>query len=180
MTSHSHPARSALIPSQPSARDIAQRIRTLRHERGWSLTDVERLSRGTLKAVVLGSYERGDRAMSLNRAIQLATLFSVPLSHLLCAPGKAAPVSPRSTLMVDLRRARYLTENSTEHQDQTLQTFGTFIAWIANRRCDWNGEVMSLRESDLATLALMTFRSDEELLEWLKLNKLLVTELNRP
>lgn len=67
-----------------------------------------------------------------------------------------------------------------KRQDQTLQTFATFIAWIANRRCDWNGEVMSLRESDLATLALMTFKSDEELLEWLKQNKLLVTELNRP
>lgn len=164
--------------SQPSAKSIAERIRYLRRERGWSLADVERLSRGTLKAVVLGSYERGDRAISLNRAIQLATLFSVPLVHLLCAPEKTPP-SPRSTMMIDLRRARFLMENSTNHQDQTLQIFGTFIAWIANRRCDWNGEVMSLRNSDLGTLALMTYMSEDGLLAWLNRNELLITELNR-
>lgn len=168
----------ASIPVQPTVSSIATRIRTLRRERGWSLADVERISRGSLKAVVLGSYERGDRTINLNRAIEIARIFSVPLAHLLAAPEKANPTQSR--LLIDLRRVRTLAESSTRSEDRSLQTLYAFLVWIANRRCDWNGEIMSLRESDRATLALMTLMSEADLLDWLKAKKLLLTEPNRP
>lgn len=168
------------MPTPPSARSIAARLRTLRHEKGWSLADVERLSKGSMKAVVLGSYERGDRTISLNRAIELANIFSIPLIHLLAAPEKPAPTSDRGVLMIDLRRTRTLVENPAETEEGVLRILATFLAWIATRRSDWNGEVMSLRESDGATLALMTSMNENELLDWLRQNKLLVTELDRP
>lgn len=180
MKSHPHTATAALTPPQPNARSIAERIRTLRRERGWSLADVEALSHGSIKAVVLGSYERCDRAMSLNRAIEIATLFSVPLTHLLSGPEKTAPMTSRPTIMIDLRRLRSRHENSIDPNDSILPMFFTFISWITKRRCDWNGEVLSLRESDLATLALMTFTSEIEFFDWLKKNRFLVTELNHP
>lgn len=169
-----------LSPSQPTAESIAERIRSLRRERGWSLADVEVLSKGQIKAVVLGSYERCDRAMSLSRTIELATLFNVPLAQLLCGSEKSEPACLRPTIMIDLRRSRALCEKRTEPDDQLLTAFSTFISWILNRRCDWNGEVMSLREGDLATLALMAFRSEKEVLTWLQANRLFFKELDRP
>lgn len=179
MRSHPHSRSKTTAPSQPNARSIAERLRTLRRERGWSLADVERISKGSVKAVVLGSYERCDRTLSVNRAIELANIFSIPLIHLLAAPEKSAPVPTGATMMIDLRRARSLTENPAGMEDPALRTFSSFLAWIATRRCDWNGEVMSLRESDRATLALMTFMNENDVLDWLTQNRLLITELNR-
>lgn len=167
-------------PVQPTTASIAHRIRMLRIERGWSLADVERLSRGSLKAVVLGSYERGDRSLSLARAIDIAGIFSVPLHHLLAAPEKIAPVLTRTEIMVDLRRTRTLAEDPLALADPILKTFSTFLAWIATRRCDWNGEIMSLRNGDLSTLSIMTLMNEKAVLHWLKEKGLLVTELDRP
>lgn len=159
---------------QPTVISIAQRIRTLRHERGWSLGDVETLSKGSIKAEVLGSYERCDRGMNLNRAIEIANLFSVPLAHLLCAPEKM-PAPEKTEIMFDLRRSCVLNP-----EDPTGRIITTFLAWISGRRSDWNGEVLSLRQSDLSTLALMTFKTEVELLNWLHEKKVLITELSHP
>lgn len=180
MKTHSSLTPRATVPTQPSARSVAERIRALRRERGWSLADVERLSRGSLKAVVLGSYERGDRTISLKRAIEIANVFSIPLTHLLAAPQKSAPVPTRATMMIDLRRVQSLAEQPVHTKDQTLHTLSSLLVWIANLRCDWNGEIMTLRESDRAILALMTMMDEDELLNWLSQEKLLVTELGRP
>lgn len=165
---------------QPTAQSVAERIRKLRLERGWSRSDVERLSKGSLKAVVLGSYERCDRTLSLNRVIDIAKIFSVPLAHLLAEPQKSAPTPTLTTMMVDLRRVRSLAGDPAKSREQALQTLSSFLVWIANRRCDWNGEVMSLRESDRTTLALMTMMNEEDLMTWLVQNKFLATGLSHP
>lgn len=152
----------------------------LRCERGWTLADVEKLSKGSLKAVVLGSYERGDRSLSINRAIEIANLFSIPLHYLLAAPEKSAGSPARVTIMIDLRRLRLLADDPSTSADRTFQTVSSLLAWVANQRCDWNGEILSLRESDRATLALMTLMNEDELMDWLGQNKLLVTAPNLP
>lgn len=180
MNAHAHPQPRPATPSQPSAKSIAERLRKLRRERGWSLADVEKISKGSLKAVVLGSYERCDRTLSLNRAIELANIFSIPLIHLLAEPERSAPIPTRATMMVDLRRIRTLAETSAGREDRILDTLSVFLAWIATRRSDWNGEVMSLREGDIATLALMTLLNESDVLEWLTSNKVLATEIDRP
>ncbi len=180
MKKHSRLAPRVTAPVQPSAKSVAARIRTLRHERGWSLADVERISKGSLKAVVLGSYERGDRTLSLNRAIEIASIFSIPITHLLAPPQKSAPVPTRATMMIDLRRVRSLAEEPVRTNDQALHTLSRLLIWIANLRCDWNGEIMSLRESDRAILALMTTMNEDDLMNWLNQERILVTELNRP
>lgn len=180
MRSPKKPASHARLTNQPTPTSIAHRIRTLRLERGWSLADVERFSRGSLKAVVLGSYERGDRCLSLARAIQIANIFSIPLNHLLAAPEKCAPLLTRTAMMVDLRRTRRLAEDPLLACDPILMTLSAFLAWIATRRCDWNGEVMSLRDGDLSTLSIMTLMNEEAILKWLNEKGLIVTELNHP
>lgn len=180
MKSPRKPSSLRSLATQPTSVSIAHRIRTLRLERGWSLADVERLSRGSLKAVVLGSYERCDRSISLTRAIEIANIFSIPLNHLLAAPEKSAPTLTRTAMMVDLRRARTLSQDYLTQPDPLLKTLSAFIAWIATKRCDWNGEIMSLREGDIATLSMMTFTNEETILKWLNEKKLIVTELSRP
>lgn len=83
-------------------------------------------------------------------------------------------------MMVDLRRTRALAEDPLVEADPILKTFSAFLAWIATRRCDWNGEIMSLRNGDLSTLSIMTLMNEEAMLNWLNEKGLLVTELNHP
>lgn len=83
-------------------------------------------------------------------------------------------------MMIDLRRVQSLAEQPAHTKDQALHTLSSLLVWIANLRCDWNGEIMTLRESDRAILALMTMMDEDELLNWLSQEKLLVTELGRP
>lgn len=82
--------------------------------------------------------------------------------------------------MIDLRRLRVLIEKPEDTDARALHALSSLLGWIGTRRGDWNGEVMSLRESDRATMALMTYMSEEDLLNWLAGSKLIVTELNRP
>lgn len=158
--------------TQPTTGSIAVRIRKLRKSHGWSLADVESISRGKLKAVVLGSYERGDRALSIKRAIELANLYSVPLHYLLAEP-ESEGLAKRKTLILDLRRIR-----SASGIDEKSRLFATFISWIAGQRNDWNGEVMSLREGDLALLALLLISTEPGVIEWLEGQSFLFTGLS--
>ena len=131
---------------------VAKNLRAIRKSRGWTLNDVERRSRGQWKAVVIGSYERTDRALSIAKAIELANFYNVPLANLLGIPT----TSDRNTghtyepevdhTVIDLRKIS---------QSKNSQILKLFTAWITTNRQDWNGEVLSIRRSDLATLALM-------------------------
>jgi transcriptional regulator with XRE-family HTH domain len=162
--------------AQTTMADIAQRLRSLRKGRGWSLADVEKVSRGAIKAVVLGSYERSDRSLSVTRAIELANLYNVPLADLLCgSKGPKNCESKFTRVMIDLRRASSLAA-TTPAESERVRIFAIFIAWIASLRSDWNGEVMSLRRSDVATLALLTFTDEDSTLSWLINQQLLLTE----
>ena len=164
---------------EPSTKSIAKRIRSIRQGKGWSLADVAAMSGGRVKVAALGSYERCDRTISMERAIELADIFGVPLTYLICAPESESASQSSAGVMINLRRVRILAENSIENVAE-LQTLSIFLMWIAGRRNDWNGEVMSLRQSDLNTIALMTFQTEKQALEWLTVNKLLVTALDRP
>lgn len=157
------------MTTQPTQESIALRIRKIRKDHGWSLVDVQKLSKGHFKAVVLGSYERGDRSMSLKRAIDLAALYQVPLHHLIQdeeVPFRAL----RNALVLDLRRVR---SQATGNEKSRL--LATFAEWISHQRNDWNGEVMTLRAGDLSLLGLLLFSSEVAVEEWLVENKLLFT-----
>jgi transcriptional regulator with XRE-family HTH domain len=167
--------------TQASGASIAGRIRRLRKARGWTLAEAEKRSHGQLKAVVIGSYERGDRSMSIDRAIEIANLFSIPLSELLAEPASRTQtdsdqeVLPRK-IVIDLRRAK-----SAQYEvGEASETFSLFLAWIIGLRQDWNGEVLSLRLSDLETLSLMMFKSPESLINWLNKYQLLIPNFPTP
>ncbi len=164
----------------PLQEAVSNQIRSLRKARGWSLSDVESLTQGNITAVALGSYERGDRTVSLRRLSEIANFYEVPLPYLLGA-GKCKGSSTRMTpLAIDLRKLKTLSENSSNRSDPTLIALTTLVTSIAHRRGDWNAEVMSLRQSDLLTLSLMTMMSEEDQMQALIKCELLLTAPNRP
>ncbi|NBQ60263.1 MAG: transcriptional regulator [Actinobacteria bacterium] len=135
----------------------AQRLRDIRKSKGWSLQDVEHHSNGKWKAVVIGSYERGDRAISLKKAISLMQFYQVPITELF--PDVTTQVSVRS-ISVNLNKLT----NSSEVKSQVLQRF---TKSIINRRRDWNGQILTIRANDLQFLALQVDKSESDTLDWL-------------
>ena len=109
------------------------------------MQDVEHHSNGKWKAVVVGSYERADRAISLKKAISLMQFYQVPITELF--PEITTEVSARS-ISVNIAKL----ESTTDHRAQPL---GKFTKSISNRRKDWNGQILTIRSNDLQFLALL-------------------------
>lgn len=158
----------------PTIESISSRLRSIRTAKGLSLSDVERASQRTIRAVVLGSYERGDRALTLKRAITIAAFYGVPLTYLIEEPSvdtgsSAAPV-------LDLRRLRQIMadERRMGQTSMQLRALITFISGIVKLRNDWNGEVLSLRAADLQFLALAVGKNTNEIQEILEGEHLLL------
>jgi len=128
----------------PTIEHVASSIRKVRKSKGWTLKDVEEASGGKWKAVVIGSYERCDRALSLNKAIGLANFYQVPLDELLGITPPAELKSDRITF--DIRKIR-------ESQEPSLKSLQNFISTLCTARRDWNGEVLSVRGADSLAIA---------------------------
>ena len=150
--------------TQPTPESVAARLRTIRKSRGWTLHDIESRTAGSIKAVVMGSYERGTRAISLARALELANLFAIPISDLLNEPNLRNDESPRFRRFDQRRIGKLLSEN----EDERLVKLNNFLVAIAQRRGDWNGEILSLRNTDLDTLTLILEMSQSQLTDWLR------------
>jgi len=158
---------------QPTTASVALRIRTLRKARGWTLHDIENRTSGSIRAVVMGSYERGSRALSLARSIEIAELFGIPIANLLGDFSRTDSINPE-TLTIDQRR---LAELIKIDPDLKLITLQSFISAIAARRSDWNGEVLTLRASDFDTLTLLFKLTLPELKSWLAESRLALISL---
>jgi transcriptional regulator with XRE-family HTH domain len=141
--------------------DIAAAIRTIRKQKGLTLRDVEELSNGIWKSVVIGSYERCDRTLSLKKAIALADFYQVPLDQLL-GLGKLKRSSAES-LILDLRAM-----NSAPEKSRLYSGLTSFIKAICEKRRDWNGELLSIRSTDLFHIALLQGVEEAFVLPWLK------------
>ena len=132
----------------------ADRLRIIRKSKGWSLQDVERNSNGKWKAVVIGSYERADRAISLKKAIALMEFYQVPVSELF--PDLPPQVSTRS-IAIDLVKLSAV-------QSEYSSVIQRFVRGICDRRKDWNGQVLTVRVNDLQFLAMLLQQAEPELL----------------
>jgi transcriptional regulator with XRE-family HTH domain len=74
---------------------LGQRLRAARRQRGWSLGDVESHTEGEFKASVVGAYERGERAISVQRFVRLSDAYGKAAADLL-------PVQPERGVVIDL------------------------------------------------------------------------------
>jgi hypothetical protein len=83
------------------------------------------------------------------------------------------PGSPRnihlSSQRFDQRRVAQLLADS---DDEALQKLYKFLIAIAQRRGDWNGEILTLRSTDLDTLTLLLEMTQSQLTQWLSLRQI--------
>ena len=126
--------------------EIAARLRSIRLSRNLTLAEVETKSHKQLRAVALGSYERGDRTLSVKKAAQLSEFYDVPLSYLLT--GRSPTQRAEGEIVIDLRRIKALSI-SEEKSTPTANILFSFIFGIIKERQDFNGEILSLRKSDI-------------------------------
>ena len=136
------------MPSE-YAKALGARLRSIRQQQGLSLHGVEQKSKGRWKAVVVGSYERGDRAVTVQRLFELADFYGVPVHELLPGGSQIGPATERPhRLVLDLERLA-----SIDIEEAAL--LGRFTATIQAQRGDYNGRVLTIREDDLRTLAVI-------------------------
>ena len=170
--------RENVLFDQHTIESISINLRRLRKARGWTLQDVEHLSHGRIRSVVMGSYERGTRSLSLARAIEIANLFSIPIADLLIGrsmhnpEGYSAGAERIDRNIFDQRRINELAATSREVRSSGLRNF---IIAIAQRRSDWNGEIITLRRSDFDTLTLLLQMSADDLRDWLDREKIVMS-----
>ncbi len=155
---------------QPEMKEIAASLRAIRKQKGLTLKEVEESSAGRWKAVVIGSYERCDRSLSLNKAIALAGFYEVPLDQLLGLTSAMNTVVPDpGRTIIDMRAVAGLA-----HTDNLIQILKAFLTAIIGKRRDWNGEVLSLRAGDLSLLGIMLGKSESNVHLWLIDNGLIL------
>lgn len=139
-------------------RALGARLRSIRQQQNLSLQGVEEKSRGQWKAVVVGSYERGDRAVTVAKLAALAAFYGVPVHELLPETSTGAGVEPPPSVIIDLTRLAEMPASA----GQMLQRY---IAAIQAQRGDYNGRILSIRQEDLRTLAVMYDRRPSHLVE---------------
>ena len=149
-----------IIPER-SIEEIAAAIKGVRRAKGMTLKEVEEKSGGVWKAVVIGSYERCDRALSVKKAINLANFYQVPLDELL-GLNIDKKTQTREKITLDIRAT-----NNQNSDDAELISVRNFATLICARRRDWNGEVLSIRNSDLATIGLLINKDEATAYDWL-------------
>lgn len=135
---------------------VGDRLRSIRRQRGLSLQDVQRATKGEFKAAVLGAYERGERALSVPRLHALAEFFGVPITQFLPVEGEAPSVEPVPSggVTIDLNRV-------AELRGAEAELFDRFLRAIQVQRQDFNGKVLTLRKDDLRLLALLIGETQE-------------------
>lgn len=140
------------------ARLLGGRLRAIRQQQGLSLHGVEQRSQGRWKAVVVGSYERGDRAVTVSRLQDLAAFYGVPVAELLPGgPPRATGGGPHR-LVLDLERVSALPAESGG-------PLARFVGAVQARRGDYNGRVLTVRADDLLTLGVLYDESPDAVVD---------------
>jgi transcriptional regulator with XRE-family HTH domain len=133
-------------------RRLGGRLRAIRQQQGLTLQQVEEVSAGKWKAVVVGSYERGDRAVSVAKLAELSEFYNVPVSELLPKEDITATngtTAAPSRVMLDLRKL------SRADLDPDLRPVSRFAHTIQLQRGDYNGNVLTIRGEDLRALSVI-------------------------
>lgn len=145
------------------AKELGGRLRAIRQQQGLSLHGVEERSSGRWKAVVVGSYERGDRAVTVQRLAELAEFYGVPVQELLPGGGGKGAADAPPRIVLDLERLSGLDEPDAA-------PLMRYTATIQAQRGDYNGRILSVRQDDLRTLAVIYDESPsvlaEKLITW--------------
>lgn len=146
-------------------RRLGARLRAVRRAQGLRLQDVEDRSEGRFKAVVVGSYERGDRAVSAPRLSALAAFYDVPVSSLLPDDERVRRGERQEGMAISVERLRAYDGDDV----LPLRRLVDHIQWL---RGDYGNRVLSLRGDDLQAVAVGLGLDPAALPEWLRVRGL--------
>ncbi|MFM1937484.1 MAG: hypothetical protein RLZZ320_342 [Actinomycetota bacterium] len=108
---------------------------------------------------MVGSYERGSRSLSISRAQELCDFYGVPLSQLFNSTEKAAESELPYLWRIDLRKLR----SYEGFPDLFVEQITSLISYLTLKRDDWNGEILTIRVSDIETLQIITQKTASDL-----------------
>lgn len=152
--------------------EVGARLRAIRNQLGMTLRDVEDKSDGRWKAVVVGSYERADRSVSLPKLRELAAFYGVDVAELL--PGGMSQVADEPPpLVIDVSGLRAV---STQRE---LWPLVRFVADVRARRGDRGGDRVTLRSDDARALAILLDVPTDGIEDFLRSKGLLVDPARR-
>jgi transcriptional regulator with XRE-family HTH domain len=142
-----------MVDTEKEIESFRLRLRAVREGKRLTLLDVEKSSGGHITAVALGSYERGDRNVALQKLLEIACIYNIPASQLLV--DSVEHIEP-GRITVDLRK---LVSNQPLKSAALVNVFKS----IAAQRGDWNGEVLSIRASDISNLHMFSGLTSKEI-----------------
>lgn len=129
------------------ARLLGEELRNIRLQKGLSLKKVEDESNGRFKASILGSYERGQRSISVQRLAELASFFGVPVEDVLMKARERGATLPQvKPISINLNKLRTL-------EADEKSSIESYIAFIQAQRGDFNEHIITLRNDDRQVLA---------------------------
>lgn len=125
------------------AKVVGERLRKVRRRKQMSLQAVEERSGGSLRAAVVGSYERGDRAASVRRLAELADFYGVPVDSLVAASEseQSSAADDDGKVVLDLDALR--------HAPDDAEYLAKFVAGVQKKRNDFGGNVLTIRSNDV-------------------------------
>ena len=142
-----------LLKDSPFTRLVGERLRRIRQQKQWSLSDVEANSDSEFKASVLGAYERGERAISVPRLERLARFYGVSIDQLLPRDpqrGDASSGSDGAPKKMRIDVAKLSTMGGPQ-----FEMLERFLRMIQVQRQDFNGKVITVRAHDTRAIAVM-------------------------
>jgi hypothetical protein len=141
---------------QDYAHALGARLREVHARQGLCLHAVEAQAGGRWKAVVVGSYERADRAITVIRLAELADFYGIPVRELLPEASTDRPTAAGPKLVIDLQLLSALPA-------EQVGPLARYAAAIRSQRADYHGRVLTLREQDLRSLAVLYDMPEEVL-----------------
>jgi transcriptional regulator with XRE-family HTH domain len=140
------------------ATTLGDRLRAIRLRQGLTLRGVERKSDGRLHAAAVGTYERGERAVTMQKLAELLDFYDVPVAE--CFPATQTRPKPSEKIIINLQRLRQLPTD-------TMGPLVRFVTTIQSQRGKYNGQDLCIRSGDLRTLAIMYDTTPDEMTDHL-------------
>ena len=132
-----------------------QVLRRARVSKGLTLRDVGVRSAGALKATAVAGYERGERAISLFRFFQLASIYGIPPERLVAEISREAKGLP--PIVVDLMQLEAI-------EGAEAKAVAEFARGVRQLRGE-QARTITLRAGDLSVIATLAGSPPERLLE---------------
>lgn len=137
------------------SQEIGDRLRRVRLSRGLTLRAAAAASAGRFKPSSIAGYERGERAITVQRFCDLAGVYRTDPARLLDGVVRAGRREP--AVEVDV-------EALATSEEADVATVRSLVRHVVDLRDEPEEEVMTLRRADIEVLAAASGRPPNELL----------------